>query len=135
MLIATRIPMTTMKLCARFRAFLLNMFIVYSSYTMVRNQTTMHQRPFYHSWFFLVPLALVFSLFVRSAYASFVKKQHADIERERYEEQLSDLERKKADLQAKIEHLETDRGLEDELRTRFDVVREGETVIRIIEEE
>jgi len=102
---------------------------------MVRNRTRSLKRPFYHSWFFLVPLALIFGLFVRSAYASFVKKRNADIQQEQYQERFDTLEQKKADLKAKIEKLETDRGKEDELRTRFNIVKEGETVIRIIEEE
>ena len=77
----------------------------------------------------------IFGLFVRSAYASFIKKRNADLQREQYQERFEALEEKKADLEAKIERLETDRGREDELRTRFNVVKEGETVIRIIEEE
>ena len=102
---------------------------------MAGYQTRTSKRPFYHSWFFLVLLAIIFGLFVRSAYASFIKKRNADLQREQYQERFEALEEKKADLEAKIERLETDRGREDELRTRFNVVKEGETVIRIIEEE
>ncbi|MCA9352955.1 septum formation initiator family protein [Patescibacteria group bacterium] len=102
---------------------------------MNRHRTRKHKHPFFHSWFFLVPLAIVFGFFVKSAYSSFVKKRTADREREKYEQRLRELEEKKADLEAKINKLETERGLEDEFRTRFDVVKEGETVIRIVEEE
>ncbi|MFT6361244.1 MAG: cell division protein FtsB [Candidatus Paceibacteria bacterium] len=74
-------------------------------------------------------------LFIRSAYSSFQKKQHADLEREKYQQRLDTLKEKKTDLESKIEKLETDRGKEDEFRTRFNIAKEGETVIRIIEEE
>ena len=101
---------------------------------MKRKRTRIHTQPFYYSWFFLIPLAFVCILFVRSAYSSFTKKNNADSEKEKYEQRLEALEEKKENLELKIEKLETERGKEDEFRTRFDVAKEGETVIRIIEE-
>ena len=135
MLIATKIPTTTIARCARLRAFLLNTFIVYSSYTtMPRRQTTRPKSRAIHSWYVLVPLAIIFGLFAKGAYTSFVKKRQADIEKDRYQERLDDLEATRTDLEAKIDKLETQRGREDEFRSRYNVVKEGETMIRIIDE-
>lgn len=91
------------------------------------------KQPFYYSWFFLVVLVLVLGLFVKSAYASFVKKQAADIEKHKYEQKLNELIDKKEYLESKIQHLKTNRGKEEALRSRFNVTKEGETIIKIIE--
>lgn len=85
------------------------------------------------SWFFLFFLLLVLGFFARSAYASFVKKRHADQERLKYEERVNELLLKKQALQERIENLNTERGVEEELRKRFNIVKPGETLIRIIE--
>lgn len=89
--------------------------------------------PFYHSWFFIIVLGLVLGLFVKSAYASFNKKKTADLEKEKYQEKLIDLKNKKENLENKINHLKTERGIEEELRKRFNVTKEGEKIIKIIE--
>ena len=102
---------------------------------MKRKGTRIYKRPFYYSWYFLIPLACILLLFVRSAYSAFIKKQDAQLEREKYEERLKILQEKKSDLEHKINILETERGKEAEFRTRFDIAKEGETIIRIIEEE
>ncbi len=90
---------------------------------------------FFRSKLFFFVLVLILVLFVRSTYMSFLKKQRAETEQAKYQEQLETLEKKKADLQYDIEKLQTERGLEEEYRSRFNVVQEGETLIKIIEEE
>ena len=90
--------------------------------------------PFHHSWFFLIIMVLVLGLFVKSAYASFSKKRTADLEKDKYEQKLNDLRETKNNLELKINHLKTERGKEEELRKRFDVTKEGEQIIKIIEE-
>lgn len=94
---------------------------------------TESRRPFYHSWIFLTVLVMVLGLFVRSAYASFAKKKTADIQQEYYQEKVDDLEGKKNNLEEKIQNLKTERGREEEYRKRFNVVKEGEYMIRIVE--
>jgi len=91
------------------------------------------QRPFHYSWFFLVILIIIFAFLVRSAYSSFSKKRDTTLEKEKYETRLHNLEEKKINLENKIEHLKTDRGLEEELRKRFNISKEGEQIIKIIE--
>ncbi|MCI5051398.1 MAG: septum formation initiator family protein [Candidatus Pacebacteria bacterium] len=101
----------------------------------MKDYRTRKQRknPFYHSWVFLFVLVLVLGLFVRSAYASFSKKRTADLEREKYQTRFDELVEKKELLEEKIEHLKTERGIEEELRKRFNVTKEGEKIIKIIE--
>ena len=58
-----------------------------------------------------------------------------------YEEYLrtqfssDEFQSKKENLEEKIESLKTDRGIEAELRGRFNITKEGETMIRVIENE
>jgi cell division protein FtsB len=88
---------------------------------------------FFHSWFFIAILFFLLGIFVRSTYASFVKKKTAEQEAFEFQKHLLDLEQKQQNLEHKIQKLETDRGLEEEFRRRFNVVKEGETMIRIVE--
>lgn len=88
----------------------------------------------FHSWVFILILGFLLGVFIKSTYASFLKRKQAEMERERYREQLENLETKRNDLEHKIENLNTERGREEEFRKRFNVVKEGETMIRIVEE-
>jgi len=95
---------------------------------------TSKKKPFIYTWFFLVILSLVLVLFIRSAYSSFNKKSNADTERDKYQQQLDNLIDAREELDMRIENLKTERGVEEELRKRFNIVKEGETMIRIIDE-
>jgi len=77
---------------------------------------------------------LVLILLVRSTYHSFQKRKISNEEQKRYQDEYEYLLEKKTSLEANIERLKTERGREEEYRERFNVVREGESVIRIIEE-
>lgn len=63
------------------------------------------------------------------------------VEREMYERrtvkevELEMLNERAADLKEKVEHLENNRGIEEELRNRFDVAKEGEQVIVIVDDD
>lgn len=84
-----------------------------------------------HVYYILLGLVLVFA--VRATASAFHKKDIAKQQEEkintRYEEALD----KKQKYLDDLERLESERGLEAELRTRFDVVRTGETMIKIVE--
>jgi cell division protein FtsB len=49
------------------------------------------------------------------------------------EKEAADLRNRKDDLAADLERLKSDRGLEEEIRTKFPVAKEGERVIQIVE--
>jgi len=54
--------------------------------------------------------------------------------RQQYEEQYDELQAKKDTLESKLEAVQSDRGIEAELRSRYDVVKEGEQMIKVIDE-
>ena len=91
------------------------------------------KQSFFYSWFFIAFLFFLLGVFIRSTYASFQKKKIAENEQLEYQAHLQDLSEKKENLENKIHILETDRGLEEEFRKRFNVVKEGETMIRIVD--
>jgi len=51
------------------------------------------------------------------------------------EEELQLLQERADALEEKVEHLQNTRGIEEELRNRFDVAREGEQVVIIVDDE
>ncbi len=84
---------------------------------------------------FFIGAVFLLALFIgRSVY------ERITIEREMVEkldertEELSVLEQRAELLNSKVEHLKNDRGIEEELRTRFDVAKEGEQVVIIIDD-
>ena len=51
------------------------------------------------------------------------------------EAELNVLKERATALEANVEHLRNERGIEEEIRTRFDVAKEGEQVIIILDDE
>ena len=51
------------------------------------------------------------------------------------ERELKELKMRAAALESKVDYLEDDRGMEAEIRGRFDVVKEGEQVVIILDDE
>ena len=74
--------------------------------------------------------ALVFSVYDRYVIERKMAERRADKEAE-----LRELEERKADLEEKVEYLSHERGIEAEIRSHFDVAREGEQVVVLIEDE
>jgi len=110
------------------------MFIVYLSYTMDDFRTRQHKRRFTSSPLFAVILLIILFIFARSTYFSFYKKNKALNQQVQFEEEYTELKTRFDQLQENIQYLETTRGKEEELRTRYDVAKEGEILIKIIEE-
>jgi len=48
--------------------------------------------------------------------------------------ELRALEERAAGIEAKVQHLNRERGVEEELRSRFDVAKEGEQVVIIVDD-
>jgi len=91
-------------------------------------------RSFLYSKTVFVLLLLLTILLSISAYNRFTVAKET---KERLDERRTDLEalEMRADvLDAKVQYLENDRGVEEELRNRFDVAREGEQVIIILDD-
>jgi cell division protein FtsB len=51
------------------------------------------------------------------------------------QEELAELEKKQAQIEASVANLSSERGIEAEIRNRFGVAREGEGEIKIVRDE
>ena len=74
-------------------------------------------------------LALSFSVYDRFMVAKSIEQKL-----EARKEELRILEERAGALQAKVEYLEDERGIEEEIRNRFDVAKTGEQVVIIVDE-
>ena len=54
-------------------------------------------------------------------------------QRERFEQELIQLQVRHADLEAKLNALTTERGIEEEIRERYSVAKKGESVVVIVD--
>ncbi|HEX4799491.1 MAG TPA: septum formation initiator family protein [Candidatus Paceibacterota bacterium] len=85
-------------------------------------------KPFIFFLFF-VSILLTVSVYHRFV-ASRDMRERLDVRKA----ELVELEMRAEALQAKVNHLSDERGVEEELRSRFDVAKEGEQVVILIDE-
>jgi len=78
-------------------------------------------------------LIVVSALLVYSVLGSYQKESETRWKWKARFEVLSELESREIELSTEIERLETERGIEAEIRSKFEVVLEGEEVIIIVE--
>lgn len=50
------------------------------------------------------------------------------------EREVAELEARRADLQEQVQYITSERGIEAEMRRQFDIAREGERVVIILDE-
>lgn len=81
----------------------------------------------------LVVLIIVVAVFAKGTWSVYTKAQFAEENRTRAEQELEKLETREAALQEELLRLETERGLEEEIRQKFDVGREGEQMIVLVD--
>lgn len=87
----------------------------------------LYSKPVIFGLFFI---ALVMSVTVYDRYVV-AKEMEGKLEAKRTE--LAHLKQRAEVLDAKVKYLEDERGIEEELRNRFDVAREGEQVVVLID--
>lgn len=82
------------------------------------------------TWVILLILAaLVFvSAYDRYQIARDMAERRAEVESE-----IKELEERKIDLESEVRYLSNDRGIEAEARRQFDIAREGEQVVIIVD--
>ncbi len=87
----------------------------------------------YSKWvvFSILGLSLLFGTAVYDRY-TVASEMHAKLETKKRE--LEELEHRAQALESKVRYLEGERGIEEELRNRFDVVKEGEQVVILLDE-
>lgn len=78
----------------------------------------------------IVVVLLSYAVFQRFTIEREMAQRRAEIEAQKEE-----LLERKAQLEDKVEYLEGERGIEEEIRKHFDVAREGETVVILMGED
>lgn len=81
----------------------------------------------------LVVLLVVLMFFSNGAWEVYKKAKTAKIERDRSMAELVDLKDRKESLVSGTERLQTDHGIESEMREKFSVAKEGEEVVVIVD--
>jgi len=87
------------------------------------------------NWLILLILLIFVLILAKGVWRLWVNNRLVEERRWESGQHLLDLSQRKKFLENKIANLKTDRGLEEELRTNFSVVRPGEKVINLLEKE
>jgi cell division protein FtsB len=113
----------------------MNSYIVIKSYTMKGSRG--RNDALWLMWRRIIMIVLIFFiLFALWAVVDvFQKEQDSRTLRQQAEAQLHDLEKREIALKARIESLETLRGQEAALRDAYNVGKEGEGVVQIVDKE
>ncbi len=83
----------------------------------------------------LLGLIIILLFVLRATWGLYRKSQMARENLQASAERVAKLEERQVILREKIERLKTPRGIEEEIRNNYPVVKEGEQVINIVETE
>ncbi|HEY4505440.1 MAG TPA: septum formation initiator family protein [Candidatus Paceibacterota bacterium] len=81
----------------------------------------------------LVVLGLLVLVLARSTWVVFEKKRDSENTKNLSLQNVLELEARDSELQSKIAKLETDSGIEEEIRSKFSVVKSGEKMVIVVE--
>jgi cell division protein FtsB len=87
-----------------------------------------------YSWFSIAGMFLVGGFVAFSAYGRYEVERDMAEKLVAREAELASLQHRASSLEASVLHLSDDRGIEEELRNRFDVAKEGEQVVIILDD-
>lgn len=90
-------------------------------------------RSFLYSKFVIGGLFLVAILLSFSVYDRYLVAGEMKLKLEERRTQLQEIKSRAQVLESKVQYFENDRGIEEELRNRFDVAKEGEQVVVLID--
>ena len=88
----------------------------------------------YSKWIILLLLIAVFIVF-RGLIGLYYRESTSGEEMGLVEAKKAELEKRYTDLSGKVNDLNTNEGLEREIRSKFDVVKPGETVLLVVDKE
>lgn len=98
-----------------------------------------HEKRKIRSWVFsktaILVLVIAVGLLSYSVFERFTALQKISDKREQKEAELQELQQRAAALESDVTYLQQKRGVEEELRSRFDVAKEGEQVVVIVDDE
>lgn len=81
----------------------------------------------------LIVLGVIFLLIVHATWGIYQKVRLSERKLNLAEQEYAILEEKRKSIEYKIERLNTETGIENEIRSKFDVVRDGEKIIVIVD--
>lgn len=83
----------------------------------------------------LLVMFIAFIFLTKGVFSVFSKEKESRVEIARVQNQKNELQKRYDVIAAQNESLKSDEGVEAEIRSKFDVVKEGEGVIVIVEKE
>ena len=83
----------------------------------------------------IVILTILLLLTARGVFFVYQKEKLTEVEVNRVQKQKEDLQKRYETIKADSERLKTDEGIESEIRTKFDVIKEGEEVIEVVDKD
>lgn len=102
---------------------------------MVKVQEKNWKKNFLYSKLFFIFLIFMLFLLIKATWRMYEKDKTAKKNLKESNERLSSLVERREELEKSINRLSTDRGMEEEIRNNFSVVKEGEKVINIVDGE
>lgn len=90
-------------------------------------------RNFLYSKVTILVMLFFVAMLVPGVYGIFKKVGESLKDRQAAERELADLEKREQMLVEKVNRSNTDRGLEEQIREKFNVAKEGESVIVLVE--
>lgn len=88
-----------------------------------------------YSPFVLVLLFIIMIILSSGVFGVYKKSKLSKVNLEREKKELEKLAMREKILASSIDYLKTDQGVEDEIRTKFRAVKDGEKVVVIIDEQ
>jgi cell division protein FtsB len=90
-----------------------------------------NKKKLFQSKIFFIFILLFLFLFIKAIISFYTKTSESKIRRDQTENEFLELETRKYDLENRIERLESSVGIEEQLREKFDLIKEGEKIILI----
>ena len=88
-----------------------------------------------YSWPMIVVLLIPIGFLSVSVYERYQKERDTKEKRDEQSVKLEALEERASALEAKVEYAKSTEGIEEEIRSRYDVAKEGEQIVIIIDGE
>ena len=87
------------------------------------------------SWVTLLILLITIILITRSSYGMYIKNTQANVRTENAQYELAKIQNRANKLKENLSRIKTTKGVEEELRRKFDVSRNNEHLLLIIDRE
>lgn len=92
-------------------------------------------RSFMYNKFTLLTLFILVIVSVHSAWVVYDKKMESESLMNRSKQRVDELRKREEDLNQKIERLDTEVGIEEEIRSKFSVTKENENMVIVVPKE